>query len=499
MSELPAPIYNFVANSYQFPYPTQFSRASIGGLFGCNGQYGYTPAGVPRFDHDPLTGVCKGLIVESAAIFQDAFSQQFDNAAWTKVRASVSPNAAISPDGLMTADKLVEDASIGNTHGMSSAYNFVSGTYYVVLAFVKACERTSLGIAFPSAPFGASVRYDFTLAGSGAAALITNGSGNSANIIPTGCGWYIVLVKAQATTTASGSINILLKNDSSASYDGDGVSGIYLWEAKMYAGSFPVSTLPTGWETASATSNNIGTGSKTFAVGNDSTVAGQSIPTGANVRVWQTSNPGNYLSGLVTSHSGTTLTVSITATGGSGTGITDWTIQAGASVTRAGDVITTDLRLLRDGSGAAAWIGTGGTLVVQGWTAAGKPTGAAVQVLAQIDDGTSSNRVRIYRSVAGNLKCSVDAAGVNQVDLDLGVVADSTECKVAFSFGEDSFYASFNGGTPVSNTSGTMPTGLVTRRHGCDSAGTQQWGGYIKLDQTYNQPLPAYVSVLSVL
>src|SRR5262249_8596564 len=39
------------------------------------------------------------------------YSDQFDNAAWTKSGCSISANAATAPDGTMTADRIVENSS----------------------------------------------------------------------------------------------------------------------------------------------------------------------------------------------------------------------------------------------------------------------------------------------------------------------------------------------------------------------------------------------------
>lgn len=65
----------------------------------------------------------------------------------------------------------------------------------------------------------------------------------------------------------------------------------------------------------STTSNTIGTGSKTFTI-----QSGRTIAIGNPVTIAVTASPGtNWMYGLVTSYSGTTLQVNVTQTGGSGT------------------------------------------------------------------------------------------------------------------------------------------------------------------------------------
>jgi len=80
----------------------------------------------------------------------------------------------------------------------------------------------------------------------------------------------------------------------------------------------------------SATSFAIGTGSKTFTV-----QAGKAFAVNQWVIVQETSNPANQMLGQVTAYSGTSLTVNVTATGGSGTHA-DWTIVLTNSPAAAG-------------------------------------------------------------------------------------------------------------------------------------------------------------------
>ncbi len=65
---------------------------------------------------------------------------------------------------------------------------------------------------------------------------------------------------------------------------------------------------------SSTTSNSVGTGAKTFTV-----EAGRAWVVGAVLRISNTVTPTNYMVGYITSYSGTTLDITITSTGGSGT------------------------------------------------------------------------------------------------------------------------------------------------------------------------------------
>ena len=76
-----------------------------------------------------------------------------------------------------------------------------------------------------------------------------------------------------------------------------------------------------GYLATSTTSLAIGTGSTAFT-----TQAGLAYSAGARARASSTADGGNYMEGLVTAYSGTTLTINVTATGGSGSHA-DWNIN----------------------------------------------------------------------------------------------------------------------------------------------------------------------------
>lgn len=81
----------------------------------------------------------------------------------------------------------------------------------------------------------------------------------------------------------------------------------------------------------STTSAALTTGAKTFA-----TQSGKSFSAKQWVLIYQTSNPDNRLLAEITSYSGTSLVVSVAATGGSGGPYTDWSIVLTNSAAAAG-------------------------------------------------------------------------------------------------------------------------------------------------------------------
>lgn len=100
----------------------------------------------------------------------------------------------------------------------------------------------------------------------------------------------------------------------------------------------------------SSTSNDVGTGSKTWAVG-----TGKAYQIGTQVFIARTSAPTTIMRGLVTGYSGGSLTVNVTSASGSGT-YTDWSIGLDNSATFAGGTLTSVLTLVAAATGQESLI-----------------------------------------------------------------------------------------------------------------------------------------------
>ncbi len=123
----------------------------------------------------------------------------------------------------------------------------------------------------------------------------------------------------------------------------------------------------------STTSLAIGAGNKVFT-----TQAGEQYTTGIFMTAVSAGNTANYMGGQVVSYSGTTLTINVTLTGGSGT-YTDWNLSIAGPVgppgpTFTGGLLTTAINVAKGPDLASAatldiWTGTqGNTMVVTGTT-----------------------------------------------------------------------------------------------------------------------------------
>jgi hypothetical protein len=228
-----------------------FSRSSIGTYVDENGIIQTATADTPRFDHDPTTGESLGLLIEESRTNLLIRSQEFDNSYWTLFPVgdtTVSPDAVTSPDGTLTADKLVEGTSTGRHYIEKLLYPGASTTY-TFSVYVKAAGRTQV-VIYPNAQTGFTKYVTFNL--STGVVVVENGTNITGNIQRLSNEWFRVSITTVSGVNSQYSPIIGLTNntgptytESAASYTGDGTSGIYIWGAQLEAGSFPTSYIPT--------------------------------------------------------------------------------------------------------------------------------------------------------------------------------------------------------------------------------------------------------------
>ena len=198
------------------------------------------PAGVARFDCDPITGKSLGLLIEESRVNLLTYSSDFSNAIWVLEGGALkTPNTIIAPDGSLTGCKLYSDATTAiHTLRQQVTTTAISYAYYI---YAKAGEKRRI------------VLRDNTVGREGVFDLISgvviSSSGGFGSISSVGNGWYrcsIVGTLAAANTR----LQIVVAGDTATSYAtsaflGNGYSGIYIWGAQLEAGSFATSYIPT--------------------------------------------------------------------------------------------------------------------------------------------------------------------------------------------------------------------------------------------------------------
>jgi len=194
-------------------------------------------ADIPRFDFDPITKICKGLLIEESRT--NLFPTSEDINSWTQTNGAVNPTPAASPDGTTNAYKFVEDTSTA-LHFLRLNVTF-SNQAYTSTVFVKAAGRTR----FEFGGFAIGCGRGFDLSNG---TTFTNTLGlsepTSFSITNMGNGWY----RCSITGTSPGgssSFRYYLNNGTSASYTGNGTDGMYFWGGQVEAGAFATSYIPT--------------------------------------------------------------------------------------------------------------------------------------------------------------------------------------------------------------------------------------------------------------
>jgi hypothetical protein len=175
-----------------------------------------------------------GLITTTpASVNLLLYTQDFDNAYWSKVNATVTANAVAAPDGTLTADAIIED-TVNSSHGVGSGNATVALGSVTWSVYAKAGTRSWMWI---NAFAGANNRTWFNLA---SGTVGTTGAGATASITSVGNGWYRCSVAlTSGTTTVSMGANAA-SADGATSYAGTAsATAVYLWGAQLEVGSAP--------------------------------------------------------------------------------------------------------------------------------------------------------------------------------------------------------------------------------------------------------------------
>jgi hypothetical protein len=252
-----------------------FTRTSSATHMGPDGLIKIAAANSPRFDHsyNSATGEIEslGLLIEEARTNFALQSQSLDagdsgsSTGWYGVvRSSISANIALSPDGTLTADKIIANTE-NNSHNLANRTQnntIICANPCTVSVFLKASGETKAWLFITEASTYArtSLTYlDLTGSGSSTTPINANGAGSSSSSITAyPNGWYRCIL----TTTLGGTdsrVEVRIGPSQSMStniYAGNDLDGILAWGLQIEQGSFPTSYIPTTASTVTRTADN---------------------------------------------------------------------------------------------------------------------------------------------------------------------------------------------------------------------------------------------------
>jgi hypothetical protein len=196
--------------AYTFSQLFDFTRTTAATFVGSNGLIQNTPAS-------------RNLLT---------FTQEFDNAVWSKNSSTITANTAIAPDGTATADKLSETA-VTAAFSAVQAPTMALNTTHTFSVYMKAVERSFGVLNIFTGVASCWTWYDLATG-----SVSTLGAGATATISAVGGGWYRCTLTI--ATAASGSPNVAIWpaiSNGVLTYAGTAGSGILIWGAQLEAGS----------------------------------------------------------------------------------------------------------------------------------------------------------------------------------------------------------------------------------------------------------------------
>jgi hypothetical protein len=372
----PSLLLNFTNTSTLDPRIT-FTRSTTATFTGSNGLIQTAAIDAPRFDYNPTTLASLGLLIEEQRVNLWTYSEQFDNAAWTKTNSSITANTVIAPDGALTGDKIT--SNISQLGFVVQSLSQTTGTAYTVSVYAKAGEYNFCQLRITGTVVASITRAYFNLANG-----TTTGVANcTASITPAGNGWYRCSITYTTVATATASPRIYGQVNASDTV-GDGTSGIYIWGAQLEAGAFATSYIPTvaSQVTRAADFASItGTNFSSWYNASEGTFYADFTPLSsdylANKNLFLASdNTASNFNGLRYVTSGSRPGLGVTSAGATQANISTGTMVAGTSYRIAGAYKVNDFAVSRNG--AAAGTDTSGTVPVVNRAEIGALAGANI-------------------------------------------------------------------------------------------------------------------------
>lgn len=160
------------------------------------------------------------------------YSDQIDNAAWTKANVTITANGATAPDGTTTADAIVENSATAQHYVQQSVARASAAEDTCAYGYFKrgAGARNIRLIAGDSSLSNYGQAYFDLGAGTVSAGSINGSATNPRAFIRAAWdGWYFCSVVVRLPTSTGLTNYADLTDGTTTGYTGDGTSSVYAW------------------------------------------------------------------------------------------------------------------------------------------------------------------------------------------------------------------------------------------------------------------------------
>ena len=188
---------------------------------------------VPRLDW--YNSNCPSLLLEQSRTNLITYSEDFSQSIWTKTNLSILSNSIISPEGILSADKLIPDTTSGQ-HKIDITRTVTNGATVSLSAFVKKGEYNFCCLYEVTSSKGRF--FDLSNGTQGGTFV---GTPTTSNIENYNNDWYRISISTTVPSTSARYILYVCDTISNTSFVGDNIKGIYTWGAQLETGSYATS------------------------------------------------------------------------------------------------------------------------------------------------------------------------------------------------------------------------------------------------------------------